>query len=1060
MRKTLLANLLALGPLFFAMEAFPIEPGSVVFSDGFEATGTFAENWISSRAKSADGVLRLMPNGSVKTRIATPVEFVCDVDITFDAKWAKVPADGNRGWGGIILDPFYSFAIKPDGTTFLVWRLSSEKRSSGTYLKIPGYAKGQSVHLQVVRKRFGEGVKYLFYVDGRASGDFLAPMPKLVKGEDGRESYDAPRLFAYREEVEFDNFQLAEVRHDDDSPNMITNSGFEHDEDGVPPYYCLQGQFNWAKCDFNEYENTYLKRFCVDTSEKHSGRQSLRVRIDKTATSTQINPWAAGTLMGKPGVFSVWMKSSSDALPVSISYGSRLVGKRRDGHRTVAVGREWRRYEVTCESLPGKGTYSPVSIRIENSEVPECTLWIDDLQAETVVMPEGGFAATNTYATVWKASEKDRSAFGAQEDQCDAKPAPIAVPKLSKGLKPSADIDAWKGEAAVVNRFYNAGKDPSLKTDCYLACDDDNLYVGYRLYGDLEKNARTTSERRDAGGLFSKDSIELLFTPYGGEDRFHFGTDHVGNLYDKFADDLSFDGRWSSACIRGEGFTDMLVTLPLENFAASGLRDKWGFNLCRNMTGASGMEWVCTAKTKRCDFGQVDAFREMTFPAGVLDKFRTGAEIPPYGLHKAENNAAAGARRILGRLDFYMNEPEARFRVWEADGSMHEENLDITKMPCGTNKVTVAGLETTVVKLPYWKGATQINRWTRSLVHDGRKVFPTGIFLGSTASFQTDKHALTNLVDFLAARGIRQAMPYCRVRWGFLRDVQNLVRYGATKGIDYVIWGSPYFVKPTDRDNMTKEEFVREYAFNNTLSMLVIDEPELYMTSEETRRQLVEMKKCYPYTPVQMNNTRMGIPQRFVDLQTDILMLDDYLANGPGRNVWSVVRQVPIMLDAGAADGKPPHFFIEGGVVSLHFKAPTYAEQVAQSWGCIAAGCTGIWWYEDFPTVEGAWRAMMDVNREVQSLVEPLLSEEICEAARSDIDREKVISLTKTLNGDWYVFSCNLDPKDYTVTYTLPKDAPRDGTVEVLFENRTLKLKSGRFTDAYAPLQRHVYRVK
>lgn len=1036
-----------------------VGPGSVIFGDSFESTGTFAENWTSKRAKSVGGHVQMSPNGSIATRVATPVEFVCDVDITFDPSWGEVPPADKRGWGGIILSPFYSFAIKPNGTTFLVWRHANEKRSMGKYLKIPGYVKGQSVHLRVVRKRFGEGVKYLFYVDGRACGDFLAPMPKLVKGADGRDTYDPPSVFTYREPVEFDNFQLAAVKHEDDSPNMITNSGFEFDEDGIPPFYCLQGAFNWAKCDFNEYEKTYLKRFSVDTKEKRSGKQSLRVKIDKTATGTLIRPWRAGTIQGKPGVFSVWMKADIDELPVTISYGAKWVGRKHDGSKTVTVGREWRRYEVTRDELPGRGTYSPVGISVANQKVPACTLWIDDLQAESIMMPAGGFVATNVYATVWKAAEGDKGRFDRKDDVQDVLPPPIAIPLLAKGVTPAADLDVWKGSAVKVERFYNVGKAPSLPTECYLACDKDNLYVGYRLFGDKVENAQTKALTRDSGGIFQKESVELLFTPYGGEDYFHCCTDTYGNLYDQFAKDLSFNGTWKSACTRKDGYTDMLVTFPLKDFTAAGLRDKWGFNLCRNMMGAGGMEWICTAKTRRLGYNLTETFREMTFPRGVLDPFKTGSEVPSYGLHKSENNQVAGVRRILGRLDFYMNEPEARFRIWEADGSMREETLDITKMPCGTNAVTVAGFKTTVVKLPYWKGATQINRWTRSLIHNGRKVLPTGMFLGGSAQYQSDKAALTNMIDFLDARNLRQAMPFCHARWSYLRNAQTLIRYGATKNIDFIIWGSPFFVRPDYKDMLTMDEFVREFHTDNALSMLVVDEPELWKSSKDTKYELTEMKKRYPYTPVHMNNTNMGIPQRFADLATDILMLDDYLANNEGRNVWSVVKQVPIMLQAGAADGKPPYFFIESGITSLHLKSPTYAEQVAQSWGCIAAGCTGIWWYEDFPTVEGPWRAMMDVNREVQSLVEPLLSEEICEPARSDIDREKVISLTKTLDGVWYIFSCNLDPKDYTVTYTLPKDAPVSGTVEVLFENRTLKIENGRFTDAYAPLQRHIYRV-
>ena len=38
-------------------------------------------------------------------------------------------------------------------------------------------------------------------------------------------------------------------------------------------------------------------------------------------------------------------------------------------------------------------------------------------------------------------------------------------------------------------------------------------------------------------------------------------------------------------------------------------------------------------------------------------------------------------------------------------------------------------------------------------------------------------------------------------------------------------------------------------------------------------------------------------------------------------------------------------------------------------------------------------------------------------------------------------------------------DAPQAGTVEVLFENRSLELKDGRFTDAYPAHFRHIYKI-
>ena len=126
-----------------------------------------------------------------------------------------------------------------------------------------------------------------------------------------------------------------------------------------------------------------------------------------------------------------------------------------------------------------------------------------------------------------------------------------------------------------------------------------------------------------------------------------------------------------------------------------------------------------------------------------------------------------------------------------------------------------------------------------------------------------------------------------------------------------------------------------------------------------------------------------------------------------------------------------------------------------------AAGCTGVAWYESFPDTEGTWKAMVDVNREAQSIKDAILSEEICGAATADVGLDKVRVLTRRQGAKWTLVTCNIDANPLpSVTFTLPSDAPRTGTVEVLFENRTLPIRNGRFTDAYPGHDRHVYVIK
>ena len=46
------------------------------------------------------------------------------------------------------------------------------------------------------------------------------------------------------------------------------------------------------------------------------------------------------------------------------------------------------------------------------------------------------------------------------------------------------------------------------------------------------------------------------------------------------------------------------------------------------------------------------------------------------------------------------------------------------------------------------------------------------------------------------------------------------------------------------------------------------------------------------------------------------------------------------------------------------------------------------------------------------------------------------------------------------MTFTMPDTLPQKGKVEVLFENRTLPLRDGVFTDHFEPYTRHIYRIR
>jgi hypothetical protein len=222
------------------------------------------------------------------------------------------------------------------------------------------------------------------------------------------------------------------------------------------------------------------------------------------------------------------------------------------------------------------------------------------------------------------------------------------------------------------------------------------------------------------------------------------------------------------------------------------------------------------------------------------------------------------------------------------------------------------------------------------------------------------------------------------------------------------------------------------------------------------------MRRLITDYPVVMNNTYMGIPIRFGNLETDIVMIDAYLTASQGQTVGEVVRQVDVMLEAGREEGKPSWYFLAGANTPLHYKEPSYGEQIAQCYGCVAAGCTGISLFTAFPKTPGNWRAYQQLAREFGVIGDVIVSEEECPQATADADARTLRLLTKRHKGDVYLIACNVSKEPLgDVAITPPKElSQKRKKIEVLFEDRSLTLTDGRFTDHFAGHERHVYRIR
>ena len=468
---------------------------------------------------------------------------------------------------------------------------------------------------------------------------------------------------------------------------------------------------------------------------------------------------------------------------------------------------------------------------------------------------------------------------------------------------------------------------------------------------------------------------------------------------------------------------------------------------------------------------EAESFHASPYRPSELDRSHFSPRPPqkPPESRRTRPHRRPAPGSVLGRLDYYMDEPEAKWRVIGEDGEIAVVSKPMAEIPYGTNAVTLSAFGRqytgTVVRLPPRPGATQVNRWTRSLVHDGRPVLFTGLCL-EPLSFGMRKPLewYPRQLAFLREKGFRHYQTLSHAQNRMLDCQRACFEAGQSLGFLHLNWcdfGVGLVWGWKGATDIGTDGMVAFFApYTNIVSHMVLDEPELSMKDDLPLARLREMKARFPYAPVQMNNSVLGIPRRFANLETDILMVDDYLTNhSEGRTVESVVANIDGML--AAAEGKPCWLFVVGDNQPLHYRNPTYAEQVAQSWGALCSGATGISWYIGFPRTEGTWRAMGDVNREAQALADALLSEELGGEAECDRPWCDIRHLTRPHKGSWYVFSCNLSAEPQRdVAFQLPPDAPRKGKVEVLFENRMLDLNDGRFIDSYPAHFRHLYRIR
>lgn len=1073
-----------------------------IFKDDFSTYQTFAENWMPANAKTkyttSKGRLIVEGTAVLKLRRDVPDNFSAEYDVVFDGK--------NNGYAGF-------------ATSEKKFHINSNGYAKGWMgAQVPSFEYGNPVTIKLIRRLSGNAVEYIFLANGKLMKRELIQNRKIPNKTAGASAVDAAdgiekemdgimasatetkqseSLALEVSNVSISKFRLYALGGKNQSANMVPNSSFEFtDEDGMPPYFVQNASsydFVSRKIPFEKFLSNLRS---VDTCEKFNGKQSLRMTFEEGMTRQYLWFQGVGMVHG-PTVFSIYMKASENDFPVNLSLG-RI-------KQEFKISTEWKRYIIKNPDIGKDKGESGIGLSFDK----KCgTLWIDALQVES-----------GEEATDYRPSSMDELLFPVP--QKIVRPTMLQVQKVKSGIKPDARLDLWKDSGMMTDKFTSS----ALKGSVWLACDDEAFYVGIRtnaenafVFFDPQQAGNFNELSFNSKNEQYPDVVMESLRTEAGKDFFakiplkHFSAALLKNEW-YFNIGLT-DGKLSGrASLASDGMFKSVdscpvIALPEEivkryklgtECETAKIADRTFLRInSTNMTGS--------LRKGSFELPEYNKKLQVELKKGTSDATISLESVKsPFRLIFRDENGFVRSDRLLkaqekpflstlGRLNYYMSEENAVYRVrtFAADASALKarlelcgkqlecpvsENFDIVfplkdisdgiyegSVSITENGKTIATAPVRLVKRPHIANATQINHFSRSLIVDGKPYFPFSPFEVTYNDHRGSEKAMNAYVDFFHEYGFRSLDT---LTWGIgdngddYKGLQAQLRRMEKHGMKLMMWQG-FMNKKGQVSDAHIERMIKASTSPSIITWRVLDEPEIGgMSSETAEKHLLSMRKWFPYQPVYMNNTFLGIPRNYANLNTEILMVDDYLTNRPNRTVESVIDNADVMWKKGIPNARPCFFFLVGCNVPNHYRELSGSEQIAQTYGAIAAGCTGLSYFYGTPAALGHWKAYIQLNKEIIALNDVICSEETVSPVQST-GNEKLLRFTvKKHDGYVYVISCNIDRRTADgITFTLPSDLAYDGAVEVMFENRRIDLKDGQFTDGFPGYSRHVYKIK
>ena len=1010
-----------------------VESQTTVFQDDFASAALFVEhfrpdspvNW-----KVREGVLQTEKGGSAKANVNLNNSCRVEADVSLDVESVREGGFAGVNVGGCL------FLLQPRGF-WNVYREKGEKKSRGSFTKA-NVESGKLYHFAITRRTMNGGFAYKWEVDGEVISEFVHLNPE----DDQIANFS---LNAWRAGGSYDNLAVHALEAGAISNNTLRNGSFEYLQDGLPLYWMPGLNLDDLVSTYKNHEN-YWNTVSVDPKHPLSGKYALRIETNAQVPINGFKSFDTSVNKALPFTYSIWLKSDRSGVPAVMTIHEKW-GKQHT--KEIEIDTEWKKYSFTLSQTDKSEIWA--GLRIAKASV----IWADDAQVESG-NATGEFRPSSADERIGKTDEWKSTEY--------------QIPKGSPTLDGKIGQD-WANALTLGDfRIVNSEEEPIQKTSAFLLHDENNLYIGFSCF---EKNteALSSGDSETLGKIAAGDCVEVFLDNTGEKRRFYhlFVNPDGGKLLIDPNLKQTWNPEWQVATEKHSNRWDVEIKIPFKTLADS--RSEWGINLGRHEPRDKHNS--CTSRVGPKFFSDVSRYdRFVLSPEAKLSD--TGRQLSQKG---------SKMPAVYMERNFYMKEPIANviapdlrdgekvtLAIKTADGKVIHSNsvrakggkkqftLPISDLSNGNYRVEVEAEgrrigTTTLVKLPFRENAVQIDQKRLAVLDKGKPYFVFAPFfqIWATPSAADGRNPslekTESIIKYLAGAKMKTVCMLVglnRPNIDYPDYVEQLLNICDREGVKAILW--------TPEHPSLGSVVERVQPHQALLAWMLWDEPELSEPEAEVAALHDKFKHSEPYHPLIMNNTIVGIPSRFAGLNTDIISHDDYIANKPDRTVREILENANSLWSASRELRKPAFIFLEGANFQNHYREVTAGELVAQTYGSIIGGASGLWYFFGIPVGKESWEAYKRTNSEILGLSNVIFSDE--EAPIISSNHASVITTTRKHNGKIYLITTNTENRTVNAKFRIPAGL---GEASVLFEHRKVVRKNGFLEDEYGPHSRRVY---